>query len=250
MTNKTTQNGKVSPYDVFIVAITLLSIGNMALYLLIDVQAMVYAITAIDILLSGLFFVDFVRLFAKAESKAKYFFRDFGWADLLASAPFPQLKVLRIFRLIKAYGLIKRAGVRNIFREFSRNRASAAIFLVLFTIILLLEFGSVGILAIEGGNPAANITSASDAIWWVYVTITTVGYGDAYPVTNGGRILGMFVMLVGVGLFGVVTGFLSNKFLPPATEPEETTMVNRDASLALMQKELSEIRELLERQKK
>lgn len=248
--SRTRTNEQVSPYDIFIVAITVLSIFNMGLYVVLNAQSLLYAILIVDYLLSFLFLLDFLRLFIRAKHKAQYFFKEFGWADLLASLPFPQLKVLRIFRLLKAYGLIRRVGLRNIMQQFGANRASAAIFLVLFIIILLLEFGSVGILAIEGNNPDANIINASDALWWVYVTITTVGYGDTYPVTNAGRILGTFVMLVGVGLFGVVTGFLANKFLPSASEPEEVTMVNRDASMARMQKELSEIRELLERQNK
>lgn len=241
---------EVRPYDLFIMAVTILSIINLILYMLINNTSLLYAIAMIDFLLSGLFFVDFLRLFTAAPSKRQYFFREFGWADLLASTPFPQFKILRIFRLVKAYGIVRRAGGRAVMHQLLRERASAAVLIVLFTIILLLEFGSVGILAIEGNNPEANITSASDALWWVYVTITTVGYGDAYPVTNAGRLLGVFVMLVGVGLFGVVTGFLANKFLPQSRESEETTMLNKDAAIAQIQDELREIRNLIESNKK
>src|SRR5207245_1017237 len=62
------------------------------------------------------------------------------------------------------------------------------------------------------------ITTASDAVWYVIVTITTVGYGDKYPVTNPGRIVGVLIMVVGVGLFGVLTGFLANAFVAPKEE--------------------------------
>jgi voltage-gated potassium channel len=64
-------------------------------------------------------------------------------------------------------------------------------------------------------GPTANIKNAADALWWVYVTITTVGYGDRYPTTSAGRIVGVFVMTAGVGLFGTLSGFLANKFLAP-----------------------------------
>jgi voltage-gated potassium channel len=67
----------------------------------------------------------------------------------------------------------------------------------------------------ERGAPDANILSASDAMWWVYVTITTVGYGDHYPVTNGGRLVGIMIMTMGVGLFGTLAGFIANKLLAP-----------------------------------
>jgi voltage-gated potassium channel len=104
-------------------------------------------------------------------------------------------------------------------------------------IILLLEFGSIAVLKAEMTSPSANITTASDAIWWVYVTITTVGYGDKYPVTNAGRLVGMVVMFVGVGLFAVMTGFLANKFLPTSSSDED--------ELSEVKKELAEIKSLL-----
>ncbi len=75
--------------------------------------------------------------------------------------------------------------------------------------------GSIFILFAEAGRPDANITTASDAIWWAYVTITTVGYGDHFPVTFSGRPVGMLLLTAGVGLFGVLTGFLANAFLAP-----------------------------------
>ena len=68
-------------------------------------------------------------------------------------------------------------------------------------------------LPLEARSPDANITTAGDALWWGIVTVTTVGYGDQYPVTTGGRIVGVFVLILGVGLFGTFTGFLANAFL-------------------------------------
>lgn len=241
----------VRPYDLFMFAVTILSLVNLSLYLFIRDDSLLIAVGSIDVILSGLFLIDFLRLFFRAPKRTTYFFKQFGWADLLASMPFPQFKILRVFRLVKAYGLIKRAGWKNIRQSFSNDRAATAIFIVLFIIILLLEFGSVGILAIEGDDPNANIHTASDALWWVYVTITTVGYGDTYPVTNAGRVLGAFVMLVGVGLFGVVTGFLANKFLPSSDgEKSESVAVNKDASLRQLNQEVRELRELIKKKLK
>ena len=61
----------------------------------------------------------------------------------------------------------------------------------------------------ERNDANANIKTASDALWWAYVTVTTVGYGGS-PVTNSGRIVGVLLMTIGVGLFGVLTGYLAN----------------------------------------
>jgi len=71
------------------------------------------------------------------------------------------------------------------------------------------------ILAVEIRDPAGNIKTASDALWYSLVTMSTVGYGDQFPVTNMGRIIGSVIIIVGVGLFGTITGFLANAFLAP-----------------------------------
>ena len=81
--------------------------------------------------------------------------------------------------------------------------------------ILVLEFGSLEMLNVEQYAPDANITTASDALWYVIVTISTVGYGDRYPVTNQGRLFGALIIVVGVGIFGTFTGYLANLFLSP-----------------------------------
>lgn len=233
----------IKPYDLFIVAITVLSLVNLVLYSFFRDQAILYVVGTMDFVLSFFFLIDFVRRLKIAKDRSRYFFHEFGWADLLASVPLPQLKLFRIFRLIKAYRLIKQAGGRKVVKEFWRNRATGALFIVFFMIILLLEFGSVAVLYAEKGDPAANITTASDAIWWVYVTITTVGYGDQYPVTLNGRLVGMVVMLVGVGLFGVVTGFLANKFLPSGEE----SAAKGTTEIAELRNEVKELRTVLDK---
>ena len=77
-----------------------------------------------------------------AESKSKYFFRQFGWADLLASLPLPHFKVLRIFRLVRVVRLLRRNGGRRIVRTLLADRAGSALFTLVTMGILVLEFGS------------------------------------------------------------------------------------------------------------
>jgi voltage-gated potassium channel len=78
--------------------------------------------------------------------------------------------------------------------------------------ILMIIFSSIAILQVET-DPNSNIKNAEDAIWWSFVTITTVGYGDKFPVTTEGRIIAAFLMTVGVGLFGTFTGFVASWFM-------------------------------------
>ena len=83
---------------------------------------------------------------------------------------------------------------------------------VLIIAVLLIIFSSIAILQVEH-DPKSNIKTASDALWWAYVTITTVGYGDRYPVTEEGRILAAVLMTAGVGLFGTFTAYISSLFV-------------------------------------
>ena len=85
---------------------------------------------------------------------------------------------------------------------------------------MLILFSSVLILEVETA-PNSNIKTAEDALWWAYVTITTVGYGDLYPVTTEGRIVALVLMTAGVGLFGVFTGYLASWFVEPDKEKED-----------------------------
>ena len=97
------------------------------------------------------------------------------------------------------------------------------------------------VLAAERGAEDSNINTASDAVWWSYVSITTVGYGDRYPVTPMGRSIGVVVLTIGVALFGVITGFLAKLFLEPR-RARNAEMANREMAIRA---ELEEIRRLL-----
>jgi voltage-gated potassium channel len=74
----------------------------------------------------------------------------------------------------------------------------------------------------ERTDPDANITTTSDALWYSIVTMSTVGYGDQYPVTNLGRLIGTLVIILGVAVFGTLTGFLANAFLAPCRSEAES----------------------------
>ncbi len=210
---------KNSTYEIFIGALSVLSITNIFLIVLAQDDVVDSVIILIDVLLSLVFLADFAYRFLSAENRRHYFFRQFGWADLAASLPFPQAKFLRVFRIFRAYRLLRAYGPANMLSEFIENRAQSALLVVFLLIILLLEFGGMSMVWAERDAESANITTGSDAIWWAYVTITTVGYGDRYPVTDVGRIIGVLVLTAGVGLFGVLTGFLANFFLAPRKRP-------------------------------
>mgnify|MGYP003948636165 FL=1 len=98
----------------------------------------------------------------------------------------------------------------------------------------------------ENASPDANILTANDALWWSYVTIATVGYGDRYPVTDYGRLVGIAVMTVGVALFSVITSYLADWFRRPHATPARHLSVGMEraeeapALIAAMRQALDE----------
>ncbi|MEI7433965.1 MAG: ion transporter [Methanomicrobiales archaeon] len=213
-------NEKGFGYEIFIALVSILSVINLALVYIPGVNPeAVNVVEIINVFLTIIFVMDFVYRLTTTKSKTHYFFRDYGWADLLACAP--QLRFLRLFRIFKAYRLVKEHGVKEITHYLSYNRAEAALYILVFSVIIILEVGSFLVLRAESSSPSANITTAGDALWWAYVTITTVGYGDQYPVTGAGRLVGVLVMTTGVGIFATFAGFISNKLLTPPEKEEE-----------------------------
>jgi voltage-gated potassium channel len=224
-------------YELFIAAVSVLSIVNLVLVYVVSVESLDTVLLVMNVLLTDILYIDFVYRLATAPSRSGYFFRQFGWADLLSSLPFPQVKVFRVFRLVRVGRLLRQNGTRVIGNRLLRNRAGSALLSLLLMGILVLEFGSLWMLALEQDAPGANITTASDSIWYTIVTISTVGYGDRYPVTNDGRILGTVIIVIGVGIFGTFTGYLANLFLapkPPKEDVEVTETHERVAHLRLL----------------
>jgi voltage-gated potassium channel len=208
-------------YEIFVGALSILSILNLILMYAFQDQQLDYVLMVMNVPITLIFFIDFLYRFKTAPDRSFYFWRNWGWADLLASLPFQQTKILRVFRLVKVYRLLKEYGARNIGRAIIKERAGSALLMLLLIGILVMEFGSLEMLRIEADAPGANITTASDAIWYNIVTMSTVGYGDQYPVTNPGRVLGSIIIIVGVGIFGTLTGYLANLFLSPTSKVEE-----------------------------
>ena len=208
-------------YEVFIAALSILSIVNLVFIFAVRDESLDFVLQFMNLVLSVILFFDFLYRLRKAPVKGQYFWREFGWADLGASLPLPQLKILRVFRLIKVWRLFSLYGAKRLLTALVKERAETALFLLLLIAVLVLEFGSLAMLRIEQTVDGANIVSASDALWYVLVTISTVGYGDQFPVTNAGRILGVVIIVLGVGIFGTLTGFLANAFIAPKKTEDE-----------------------------
>jgi voltage-gated potassium channel len=167
---------------------------------------------AIDNFICIVFLYDFFYRLYRAPSKLN--FLKWGWIDLISSIPtFDFLRygrLVRIFRVLRVLRAFR--SVKFISKHVFNNRTQGTFATVSLIAVLMIIFGSIAILQVEK-DPNCNIKSAEDAIWWAFVTITTVGYGDKYPITTEGRIIAAFLMITGVGLFGTFTGFVAAWFL-------------------------------------
>lgn len=201
-------------WEMFVFGLAVLSITNMVLVFLARVSEIGMVVAVVDISISLIFLADFFARLHQADDRRLYFVQGLGWLDLISCVPFLRfariVRILRVIRKLRAEG-----GMARALNDLGNARASSSLLLVVFIAILVWEFGSVAILAVEIRSPDGNIKTGSDALWYSIVTMSTVGYGDRYPVTNLGRLIGSVIIIVGVGLFGTLTGFLANAFLAP-----------------------------------
>lgn len=211
--------GSIKPgYDVFIIIVTTLSIVNWV-FLMIpmndprDVKGLLIFMEPIFTLILLSDFAYRLRL-AKGR-RWQYLNREGGWLDFLGSLPYG--RVLRLFRLLRVIQGFNEFGWRRTIRWFVMNRAQGTFFLVLGFLIVVLEVGGVLVLWFEAGNPGSNIETGGEALWWGVVTITTVGYGDFYPVTGGGQVVATIMIFSGVALIAIFTAWVASTFLNPSS---------------------------------
>ena len=233
-------------YELFLVAITVIYIINLPLNIWAPTPEMRLVIQIIDTGFFVIFIGDFLYRLFSAKNKPNYFLRQYGWLDLLGSLPISGVRLARGVRSVRTVRLLQQYGAKNMGSELRQDRAGSTLILVFFLGILVLEFGSYFILGAELTAANANILTASDALWWSVVTIATIGYGDKYPVTNEGRIIGTFVIITGVGLFSAFTGYLANSFINRRKRRNRLGMQFN----AQTDDPLDEIRQILEEQGK
>lgn len=224
-------------YNIFILVLTVLSLAIMVLLVLPIPENVYQVLWVYDNLICFVFLADFAYNMSLSRPRREYFIHQRGWLDLLGSIP--SFQILRITALFRLARLSRLARISRLLRGKQRtaliedviqNRSQYAVFITLFAGMLVLIISSVLVLEFEtvttpvaGKTP--NITTGGDALWWAFVTITTVGYGDYYPVTELGRITGIFVMFSGVGIIGALASILASVLVPDPDDDDEPAPV-------------------------
>jgi voltage-gated potassium channel len=146
----------------------------------------------------------------------------------LAVVALPMLRPLRALRILRLLN-VGRAGVvlTNALRRLRSILTHRGLHLVLLTVLGLVLVAAALELGFEGRAHGSTIHNYGDALWWAIVTVTTVGYGDQYPVTAGGRAVAVVLMLVGIGLIGVLTATVASYFVEEKAESEKAELTER-----------------------
>lgn len=201
-----------------------------------------------DFVLCGLFLGDFLYSLYKAENKLQYFVT-WGWLDLISSIPaIDALRWGRAARVVRILRVLR--GIRSarlLLQLLAERRIQSGALAASMLVLLLLTFSSVTILHVErSAGDEANIRTAEDAMWWSVVTMTTVGYGDKYPVSTEGRLLASLLMVVGVGIFGSLSGLMAASFLAPAEARQDDDVVSLRTEIRDLRESVEQLRKVVE----
>jgi voltage-gated potassium channel len=216
---------EVSIYELFIGLLGLMSIVIAALQLVTDPGPSDTVLAGADFLLCMVFLFDFGRSLRRAPVRRDYL-RWRGVIDLVSSIPGVfLLRFLRIVPVVRVARQVGATGSRGLAKQMIRRRGEAAGYLIMLGAFVILIVGSYLMAYVEPPAPDSNIKDAGDAFWWAFVTITTVGYGDKFPVTTEGRVIGMVTMATGIAIFGLLTSFITRLFLSEPADKEEAAEV-------------------------
>ena len=181
----------------------------------------------IEIITVSLFTLEYILRILISEKKIKFIFSFYGLIDLAAILPFyiacgVDLRAVRIFRLLRLVRILKLIKYSKAIKRFHRALIIAKEELILFAFVaaIMLYLSAVGIYYFENSAQPDKFVSVFHSLWWVVTTLTTVGYGDMYPVTIGGKLFTFLVLIIGLGIVAVPTGLVASALSQARNEEE------------------------------
>lgn len=215
-------------FDLFIQALIIVSLITFSLETLPNLSTNTRRLLRIiEIITVMIFSIEYVLRIAIADRKLKFVFSFFGLIDLFSILPFYlstgiDLRSIRAFRLLRLFRAFKLVRYSRALQRLHRAMKIAMEELVLYLMVtlMLLFFAAVGIYYFENTAQPEKFSSIFSSLWWSVVTLTTVGYGDVYPITIGGRVFTFVILLIGLGLVSLPAGIISSA-LTVAREMEQ-----------------------------
>ncbi len=205
-------------FDLSIQALIVVSLMTFSLETLPNLspatKRWLYVIEVITVLI---FTAEYLLRLLLSDRKVKFAFSFFGVIDLLAIVPFylamgidfRSIRILRFLRLFRAFKMVRYSkAIRRFHRAFVIAREELVLFVIVT--LMLLYFSAVGIYYFENEAQPDKFASVFHSLWWSVATLTTVGYGDIYPVTVGGKVFTFIVLLIGLGIVSVPAGLVAS----------------------------------------
>jgi len=205
-------------FNFFIQFLIFVSIVNFSILTLPNLSIKTQEIiNRLEIFCVSVFTVEYLLRIYSASSRVKFFFSFFGLIDLIAILPFyltlgmdlKSLRAIRLFRILRLFKFLRYGNTMEKIKK-SFNSIKRELFLFTLATLMLLYFSSIGIYYFENEAQPEVFASIFDAMWWSVATLTTVGYGDVYPITSGGKIFASVIVFIGLGLVAIPTGLIAS----------------------------------------
>ncbi|MEQ8478157.1 ion transporter [Fulvivirga sp.] len=202
-------------FDIFIQVLIVISLITFSVDTLPNkTESTTRLLRTIEIITVSIFTIEYLFRVVLSERKLKFVFSFFGLVDLLSILPFylsvgldlRSLRALRLLRLFKLFRYSK--TIRRMKVALSIARQELVLFFSLTCILLYLS--AVGIYYFENAAQPESFSSIFSSLWWAVATLTTVGYGDIYPITVGGKIFTFAILMVGLGIVAIPAGIIAS----------------------------------------
>ena len=205
-------------FDLFIQFCIVLSLISFSIETVKNLsESTIIILNWIELATVSIFSVEYVLRVWLSKRKLGYIFSFFGLIDLIAILPFYlsvgiDLRSIRILRLMRLFRILKLASYSDAIQTFQKAYTHIKAELAVFGVfsVLILYISSLGIYIFENEAQPEKFGSIFDSLWWSIVTLTTVGYGDAFPVTVGGKIFTSLIVIIGLGIIAVPTGLFAS----------------------------------------
>lgn len=216
-------------FDLFIQGLIFVSLITFSVDTLPDLSSDTKAfLNGVEIFCVIIFTIEYVLRLWLSERTLKFVFSFFGIIDLLAILPFYlsfgiDLRSIRALRFIRLVRVLKLARYSSAVDRFGKAFLEVRNEIVIFSLMtmVLLYLSAVGIYFFEHDAQPDKFSSVFESLWWSVATLTTVGYGDIYPVTVGGRIFTFFILIIGLGIVSVPAGLIASAFSKDKPNSEE-----------------------------
>lgn len=215
--------------DLFIQALILISVVSFMFETLPEISPQFLTVLrAVEVFCVILFSMEYILRIYVADKPFRFIFSVFGIFDLLAILPFylatgMDFRSLRAFRFLRLFQIFKLSryskAMRRLVRAMRMIREEFTLF-IMITFILIF-FSAVGIYYLEKEAQPEVFTSVFESLWWAVSTLTTVGYGDIYPITTGGKIFTYFILIVGIAIIAIPAGLISSAMAEIRREDHE-----------------------------